>query len=207
MQRNGLTHRDAGKLGALASKEYNIKQHEMAREKYLASPKICKNCRNIIPYEKRNTAKNFCSQSCAGSFNNRTKIIHNKCKWCAADIIMSKHSYKQQYCNIKCHHAKQWQETKESIILNNSVPNRTCARRYLFEVRGHQCEQCKLTMWNEKPIPLVMDHINGNPYDNSLTNLRLLCCNCDAQTPTYKAKNRGNGRHERRKRYAQGKSF
>ena len=56
-------------------------------------------------------------------------------------------------------------------------------------------------------MPLVLDHMNGNPEDNHLTNLRLLCCNCDAQTATYKGKNKGNGRHARRERYRAGKSF
>lgn len=52
-----------------------------------------------------------------------------------------------------------------------------------------------------------MDHIDGNSENNDLDNLRLICCNCDAQTSTYKAKNIGKGRHYRRQRYAEGKSY
>ena len=33
------------------------------------------------------------------------------------------------------------------------------------------------------------------------------CPNCDAQTPTYKGRNRGHGRYARRMRYQAGKSF
>jgi len=40
-----------------------------------------------------------------------------------------------------------------------------------------------------------------------LKNLRLVCGNCDMLLPTYKSKNKGNGRHNRRKRYAEGKSY
>ena len=45
-----------------------------------------------------------------------------------------------------------------------------------------------------KPVPLVCDHISGNSSDNEIENFRLVCCNCDAQLPTFKSKNRGNGR-------------
>jgi 5-methylcytosine-specific restriction endonuclease McrA len=39
-------------------------------------------------------------------------------------------------------------------------------------------------------IPLELDHINGNNGDNRLENLRLLCPNCHALTPTYRSKRR-----------------
>jgi hypothetical protein len=50
---------------------------------------------------------------------------------------------------------------------------------------------CRLEVWNDAPIPLELDHINGRRDDNRLTNLRLLCPNCHAQTPTYRGRNIG----------------
>lgn len=53
-----------------------------------------------------------------------------------------------------------------------------------------KCSKCLNETWLEKPIPLELEHINGNPLDNRLENLCLLCPNCHAQTPTYRGKNK-----------------
>jgi len=80
---------------------------------------------------------------------------------------------------------------------------------FLLARDGNLCQLCKLESWQEKPIPLVIDHIDGDSMNNLLTNLRLICCNCDALLPTYKGRNKGKGmgRAYRRQRYAEGKSW
>ena len=51
------------------------------------------------------------------------------------------------------------------------------------------CSGCFLTQWRDAAIPLELDHIDGDAENNALFNLRLLCPNCHAQTPTYRARN------------------
>lgn len=53
-----------------------------------------------------------------------------------------------------------------------------------------ECSICKLKEWNSLPIPLELDHIDGNHYNQLENNLRLICPNCHAQTPTYRNKKR-----------------
>ena len=63
--------------------------------------------------------------------------------------------------------------------------------RALVEIgRPEKCEECGLeTIWNNKPIRLQVDHINGDYQDNTRENLRFLCPNCHSQTNNYGVKN------------------
>jgi len=46
-------------------------------------------------------------------------------------------------------------------------------------------------LWNGVALPLILDHENGNSYDNRPKNLRYLCPNCDSQLDTRGGLNRG----------------
>ena len=54
-----------------------------------------------------------------------------------------------------------------------------------------ECATCGGTTWQGCPIPLELEHKNGNRNDNRLDNLELLCPNCHALTPTYRGRNIG----------------
>jgi hypothetical protein len=53
-----------------------------------------------------------------------------------------------------------------------------------------RCSKCSREVWEGKPIPIQLDHINGDNHDNRLENLRIICPNCHAQTPTYCGRNK-----------------
>ena len=59
-------------------------------------------------------------------------------------------------------------------------------------IKRNVCECCGLSdVWNGKGINMQLDHINGNPKDHKLDNLRMLCPNCHSQTDTFCGRNKG----------------
>jgi len=59
------------------------------------------------------------------------------------------------------------------------------------KILDNKCVLCGLNdSWNNKPITLQLDHIDGNRYNHNLENLRILCPNCHTQTPTHSARNK-----------------
>jgi hypothetical protein len=72
-----------------------------------------------------------------------------------------------------------------------AVTSRLRARLIAEGLKEARCEVCRRVGWNGAPIPLELDHANGQRDDNRLVNLRILCPNCHAQTPTYRGRNIG----------------
>jgi len=96
---------------------------------------------------------------------------------------------KLQQLNLKCEHwtgmgwsknerLKDWTDYSRG---NNLKP-------HLIRERGHCCEKCKLSEWLDFPIPLELEHIDGDRTNNNIDNLQLLCNNCHALTPTWRRK-------------------
>jgi len=64
-----------------------------------------------------------------------------------------------------------------------------------MEEQKDKCAICSIeNTWNNQHLNFVIDHADGNYKNNIRSNLRMLCPNCDSQLPTFKGKNKGNGR-------------
>lgn len=111
------------------------------------------------------------------------------------------------YCCRQCDFDHKKYKTLQKWLVDGGKPHITTIKAYIKSLHGDKCSNCKIEDWQGIPIVFELEHKDGNSENNELENLCLLCPNCHSQTPTYKNRNMGNGRHSRRERYAQGKSY
>jgi hypothetical protein len=80
----------------------------------------------------------------------------------------------------------------ELLTSDSDVPTSKLRQRLIDEgVLEARCSGCELEVWLGGPIPLELDHIDGDRMNNRIENLRLLCPNCHALTDTYCGRNIG----------------
>lgn len=79
----------------------------------------------------------------------------------------------------------------EILVKESRYTSSKDLKRRLFKsgLKEKRCEHCLNTDWMEKEIPLQLDYINGIRSDNRIENLRILCPNCHALTPTWGGRN------------------
>jgi 5-methylcytosine-specific restriction endonuclease McrA len=167
-----LSKSEAGRLGNQALVRNNAIRKEIAIKSYNENPKLCTECNGPIEYKTRRI-KMFCNHSCAAKYHNRLKPRKSKV------VRVTR------------------QDLHLARFISGEIDNRPTLKRLLIKQRGYSCETCHNDKWQNQPIPLEVDHINGDASNNRPDNLRLLCPNCHALTPTAKGKNRGNGRKSR----------
>jgi len=167
----------------------NIRKEK--RERYYKNPKLCLECEELIPFELRNKNQ-YCSHSCSAA---RYRLAPISCKFCKEEFHPSEKRIK--CCSRECDNLWKWENIMKPKILEGKCQWRKTLRKFLIERDGDECSVCHIEDWDNKPITFHVDHIDGNPADNSPQNLRLICPNCDSQGKYYAGRNKGYGRKSR----------
>ncbi|MEU8668340.1 HNH endonuclease signature motif containing protein [Streptomyces anulatus] len=76
--------------------------------------------------------------------------------------------------------------------IERRIPGERLKRAMIALGAPERCSLCGTgRMWRDRPLPLEVDHIDGNWRNNRPRNLQLLCPNCHSTTDTYRGRGKG----------------
>jgi hypothetical protein len=98
---------------------------------------------------------------------------------------------KGQEIGLTKYHESIRKSDEEVFVKNSTYARHNLKRRIIKENKiEYKCACCGIgPEWLGKPMPLILDHVNGINNDNRIENLRFVCSNCDSQLETYKSRN------------------
>lgn len=120
-------------------------------------------------------------------------------------------SKKNLYCSNICQGTAQRKQILSRWLngdyknLHGKFPG--VAKDFIFNKQGKKCALCHIeSIWNGKPLTFQADHIDGDPSNLQVKNLRIICPNCHSQTDTWGKKLKNNKQDHRnsyrRKKYS-----
>lgn len=122
------------------------------------------------------------------------------CLHCGTEKVVKKSTRTDvnKYCNNICQGNYQFFNITLPKFYRGEISNRPTLKRVLVHLFGDKCAECgSPPLHNDKPLSMQVDHKDGNAGNDMPDNVQLLCPNCHTQTPTFGAKNKGNGRGSR----------
>ena len=84
------------------------------------------------------------------------------------------------------------ERTVENIFIEKSTASQHTLRKWYLKggYSAYKCSICgQSPEWQNKPLALILDHINGINNDDRLVNLRWVCPNCNQQLETTGSRN------------------
>jgi len=124
------------------------------------------------------------------------RLISSLIKYYGIDISKFKKIAKARIadCSLQRKRTKE-QFTRDILCKDSKVLCSTYSikKRILeYGLKQNCCDICKQQPeWNNLPLVLQLDHINGDRKDNRLESIRLLCPNCHSQTKNFSGKSKG----------------
>lgn len=156
---------------------------------------ICATCNQ--PFFARRKDSRFCSSKC---HRNRPSAIRfpeeRNCITCGKLFSQVAHV---KNCSPKCGAQYKYERWIKKWLTGETDGGtgkkhdqaKTRVKRYIKERDKYTCVLCgQKATWNNQPLSLHVDHIDGNNTNNRPENLRTLCPNCHTQTETYCSKQR-----------------
>jgi len=187
---------------------YWLSNHEQACMHNPDNYKECLECGEQI----FNSDNKLCNQICAASWRNRKYPRWEslkqtiKCLNCPEEITytlghpLSINNKPRKYCSIQCQSEYNWKQ-KVIIIESGGIESiskyeptqRIILKKYLIWKHGEKCMKCG---WCERNkwtgiIPIQIEHMDGNPHNQSLDNLELLCASCHSLTEFFGSRGKG----------------
>ena len=166
---------------------------------HTAGMTICEAC--PTDHDGSYGAGRFCSVACARSFSTRSKRndINRRVSASLKGRITPENSgFRNPEIKAKALDTKRRRiiESFESVVQDSEVKfeqlSKLLKRRSVLIDQEYRCNRCGNGEWFGQPLPLELEHKDGDRTNDARENLECLCPNCHSLTVTWRGRNRSN---------------